>query len=137
MLQALPDQQLAHYVLCGLQDEFRIGFTRQCILTAASTNLSLAYQQSQVVGEYLPQELAAGRMQGPLPASKLDCHPLHMNIVGVVPKGHISEQWRMITDLSFPEGSSVNGWVDSALCSLKYTSINRVAEVIANLGAAR
>uniref|UniRef100_A0A1X7TTG3 Reverse transcriptase domain-containing protein n=1 Tax=Amphimedon queenslandica TaxID=400682 RepID=A0A1X7TTG3_AMPQE len=40
----------------------------------------------------------------------------------------------MITDLSFPEGLSVNGWVDFALCSLKYTSVNRVAEVKADLG---
>uniref|UniRef100_A0A1X7UWK3 Reverse transcriptase domain-containing protein n=1 Tax=Amphimedon queenslandica TaxID=400682 RepID=A0A1X7UWK3_AMPQE len=40
----------------------------------------------------------------------------------------------MITDLSFPEGSSVNYGVDPALCSLEYTSVNRVAEVIADLG---
>lgn len=52
-LWALPDQQLAHYVLDGLREGFRIGFRRQCTLTAASRNLPLAYQQSQVVGEYL------------------------------------------------------------------------------------
>ena len=73
-------------------------------------------------------------MLGPLPASILDNNSVHVNRVGVVPQGHIPGQWRMITDLSFPEGSSVNDVVDSALCSLEYTSVDRVAEVIADLG---
>uniref|UniRef100_A0A1X7V5R5 Reverse transcriptase domain-containing protein n=1 Tax=Amphimedon queenslandica TaxID=400682 RepID=A0A1X7V5R5_AMPQE len=80
---------------------------------------------------YLQQELAAGRMLGPLPASIPDCHPVHVNRVGVVPKGHIPGQWRMIMN---PVGLSVNDGVDSALCLLEYMSVNRVAEVIADLG---
>ena len=120
-LWALPDQQLARYVLDGLREGFRIGFKRQCTLTAASTNLPLAYQQSQAVG----------RMRGFRPHCS---QPVHVNRVGVVPKGHTPRQWRMITDLSFPEGSSVNDGVDSALCSLEYISVDRVAQVIADLG---
>lgn len=67
-------------------------------------------------------------MRGPLPASLLDSQPVHVIRVGVVPKGHTPGQWRMITDLSFPEGSSVNDGVDSAFCSLEYTSVDRVAQ---------
>ena len=133
-LRMLPDQQLACYVLRGLQEGFRVGFRRQCALTSASRNLPLAYQQSQIVGEYLQQELAAGRMLGPLPAILPDGQRVHINRVGVVPKGHTPGKWRMITDLSFPEGLSINDGVESALCSLEYTSVDRVAEVVAKLG---
>ena len=41
-------------------------------------------------------------------------------------------KWRLITDLSYPPGLSVNDGIDSNLCSLKYISVDRVAEVIAS-----
>ena len=36
-------------------------------------------------------------------------------------------------DLSFPEGLSVNDGIDSNLCSLKYTSVDEVADIVARL----
>ena len=40
----------------------------------------------------------------------------------------------MITDLSFPEGASVNDGKDPQLCSLQYTSVERVACAAQSLG---
>ena len=40
----------------------------------------------------------------------------------------------MITDLSYPSQYSVNDGIDSALCSLRYVSVDTVANIVASLG---
>lgn len=40
---------------------------------------------------------------------------LHINRFGVIPKGHNTGKWRMITDLSFPSGRSVNDGIGASL----------------------
>ena len=54
--------------------------------------------------------------------------------IGVVPKGHTVGRWRLITDLSFPKGHSVNDGVSSNLCSMSYTSVDRLVQVVASFG---
>ena len=87
----------------------------------------------EVVTDYLKKELSLGRMLGPFP-SDFSTPELHINCFGVIPKGHDTGRWRLITDLSFPPERSVNDGVDAVLCSLVYTSVDRVAEVAAFLG---
>ena len=53
---------------------------------------------------------------------------LHINRFGVIPKGHDTGKWRLITDLSYPPGESINDGIAPELCSLTYTSIDKVAE---------
>ena len=56
-------------------------------------------------------------MLGPfLPSDGLP--PLHINRFGVIPKGHNTGKWRLITDFSFPPRASVNEGIDPELCSL-------------------
>ena len=52
----------------------------------------------------------------------------------MIPKGHNTGKWHLITDLSYPPGESVNDGIDPDLCSLTYTTVERVAEVAARLG---
>ena len=56
---------------------------------------------------------------------------LHINLMGVV---HTPGRWRFITDLSQPEGVSVNDGIQSKLCSLRYTSVESVAAAAQRLG---
>ena len=85
-----------------------------------------------MISDYLRKELDAGNIFGPFnPHTITD---LHTNRFGVIPKKHQPGQWRLITDLSFPEGASVNDAIDSSLCSLVYTSVEHVAEVALKLG---
>ena len=51
---------------------------------------------------------------------------LHFNRFGVIPKGHNTGKWRLITYLSFPHGRSVNDGIDLDLCSLSYTTVDTV-----------
>ena len=50
---------------------------------------------------------------------------LHINRFGVIPKGHITGKWRLITDLSFPPSFSVNDGIDPELSYLVYSSVER------------
>lgn len=60
---------------------------------------------------------------------------LHINRMGVVPKGHTPGNWRPIMDTSFPEGRSVNDGIDPAHCTLQYTSVERITTAAQSLGA--
>ena len=63
-----------------------------------------------------------------------DLPSLQVNRFGVIPKGHNSGKWRLITDLSYPPGQSINEGIDPALCSMAYTIVDEVTAIVAQLG---
>ena len=132
-LQSHPDQAFVRYILCGLCHGFRIGFNRAHPLRSATANMDSAQQHPDVIGEYLAKEQSLGRLLGPF-AQSVSMPELQINRFGVIPKGHNPGKWRLITDLSFPPGRSVNDGIDSDLCSLTYTTIDEVAELVVRLG---
>ena len=56
---------------------------------------------------------------------------MHVNRFGVNPE---SPKFRLITDLSFPHGASVNDGISSDLVSLSYITVDGVAEIVQELG---
>ena len=52
---------------------------------------------------------------------------------GVIPKGHNTGKWRLIIDLSAHKGRKVNDGIEPALCTLSYTTVYTVAEIIARM----
>ena len=93
-----------------------------------------AMEHPDIVTEYLDRECRLGRMLGPFkPATHLP--QLQINRFGVIPKGHNTGKYRLITDLSFPPGRSVNDGIDPDICSLVYTTVDEVAACAASLGA--
>eukprot|EP00731_Ephydatia_muelleri_P006555 Em0003g803a len=58
---------------------------------------------------------------------------VHVSRFGVIPKGS-SGKWRLILDLSSPEGASVNDGIDSGLCSLEYATVDQAVELMLRLG---
>lgn len=99
-------------------------------MQAAPHNMQSALLHQSVVDEYMQGECALGRMLGPFDPGTIP--GLHINrMVGrVTPKGHTPGKWRLITDLSFPDEGSVNDGIDPAMCSLQYSSVERVALAI-------
>ncbi len=81
------------------------------------------------VAQYISEEGAAGRIVGPLGLAGIHCSP-----IGLVPKGGGTGKWRMIVDLSYPAGRSVNDGIVSDLCSLWYTSVDVALQFINSLG---
>ena len=118
-LQALaghPDQAFARYITNGIVEGFQIGFQRTADLRSAAANMPSARQHPDVVTKYIQEELSRGRILGPFQVSELP--PVHINRFGVIPKGHGTGKWHLITDLSSPPGQSVNDGIDPALCTL-------------------
>ena len=127
-----PDVVYARYICQGLRAGFRIGYCNKGTLRSATSNMESTRLHPEVVTEYLTKELGKGRMLGPFPPS-WDPY-LHVNRVGLVPKGHNTGKFRLITDLSFPVGYSINDGIQSELCSLSYTSVDDVASIVYRLG---
>ena len=133
LLHAHPDSAFSTYLINGLINGFRVGFNRHQPLGTVTKNMPSALQQQTIVAAYIDNEVTLGRLIGPLPTNVAQF--VHRNRIGVVPKGHTPGKWRLITDLSFPPGYSVNDGIDPVLCSLSYVSIDTVAAIVVSLGA--
>ena len=84
-----------------------------------------------MVSQYLREEVELGRVLGPFSIAEAMVASWHISKFGVIPKSHQPNKWRLIVDLSQPDGASVNGGIDTNLCSLSYTKVD---EVICRLG---
>ena len=67
------------------------------------------------------KECSEGRVLGPLDPSQYPA--IQVSRFGVIPKGS-SGKWRLIVDLSAPEGHSVNDGIRREWCSLTYVSVD-------------
>ena len=93
-----------------------------------------ARAHGHVVVEYLAKELKRGLIADPFSAPPV--HELHFNRFGLVPKSE-QGQWRMIIDLSFPSGFSVNDVNDGIPDSeahVKFSSVDDAIDMIIRCG---
>ncbi len=128
-----PDGDYRTYLVKGLREGFRIGFGYgSCQCTGASSNMHSAEERPSIIAEFLASELRSGRVLGPIDPSSAVA--IQVNRFGLVPKGHQPDKWRLIVDLSFPSGGSVNDGIDPALCSLHYTSVDEACRRVLALG---
>ena len=86
---------------------------------------------AEIIEEYLTKEIKEGRILGPFLSHTI---PHIHNRFGVIPKRHQPGKWRPVTDLSFPEGNSVNDAISAAVCTLQYISVDQVALQAMQLG---
>ena len=127
-----PDQEFSRFILRGLSDGFHIGyFSQSHSLRSSLTNHPSSLANPQVISTYLTEEVAAGRMVGPLSP---DADDIHCSPIGLVPKGRDTGLWRMIVDLSHPDGRSVNDGIAPPQCSLQYSAVEDALQFITTLG---
>ena len=131
-LKKHPDRDYAGYILQGLQHGFSIGLDSSMSFNSAKRNMPSANENPKVIDEYIQEETDKGNILGPF--SLLSPSGYHVNRIGVIPKRHQPGKWRLITDLSFPEGASVNDAIDPTKCSLTYISVDDVANRAILLG---
>ena len=127
-----PDRAFVNWVVAGIRDGFRIGYDYSRGRPKSSRrNLISALEKPQVIREYLARECAGGRIMGPFATSELP--QLHVSRFGVIPKS-TPGKWRLILDLSSPEGQSVNDGISEAHCSLSYVSVEDAVKAIIERG---
>ena len=127
-----PDQPQVAFVLDGVRNGFRLGFHHSRKLKSASTNKPSAKQHPDVIDSYLVNEAALGRVAGPFPSPPLP--NLHISSFGVIPKKGQSGKWRLIVDLSTPEGWSVNDSIDPDEFALQYITVDQIISMISKYG---
>ena len=69
----------------------------------------------------------------PIPAVVALSLGVHCSPIGLIPKSQPG-QWRMIVDLSYPRGASVNDSISSSFCSVVYTSVDDAVQFLRRLG---
>ena len=127
-----PDQRFVQYMLKGLEEGFRIGFQyQQAQLIGCKSNLVI--NNPSVVTEYLDTEVRLNRVVK-LSREEADQAGIHCSPIGIIPKKNKPGKWRLIVDLSSPEGASVNDGIDKDMSRLSYTSIDAIAEKVLSLG---
>ena len=127
-----PDSHFADYIMQGIREGFRIGYDythHRC--KAAKANMRSAGEHPEVVRDYIAKECSLGRLLGPFDPQALP--GVHTSRFGIIPKGN-SGNWRLILDLSAPEGFSVNDGIEPGLCSLSYVSVDDAAKEILRMG---
>ena len=129
-LRSHPDQRFVRYVLQGLSEGFRIGAVGSVEFQSSARNHSSSRENPGVVLSYIQSECSAGCLLGPLTPSPV----VHVSPIGLVPKSDRPDAWRMIVDLSHPQGHSVNDAIPSTLCSPQYPSIDDAVAVVLSLG---
>lgn len=130
--------RLRNYPLLDVKQELLEGF--KCGFSLCYTgprnprespNLKSARENPNVVIMKINKELEMGRIVGPFvdrPISTLRISPL-----GLVEKKEPGK-FRMIHHLSYPQGDSVNDFIDPKLCSVEYTKFDRAVDIIQELG---
>ena len=96
MLEKYPDQAYQVYLVKGIRECFRIEFnygSATCV--SATTNMHLASEKPDVIDGFMTTELTACQILGPIDAAVAE-------LIGLVPKGHNTGQWRLIVNLSHP-----------------------------------
>ena len=133
-LRCHPDREYVEFVVDGIHHGFWISYNHSahsCI--SAPRNMVSAGQHPQPIQQYLEKEWEAGRIIGPLVADSLKVG-IYISHFGVIPKPHQPDKRRLITDLSYPEGSSVNDGIDPCLCSVSYASVDDAVRAVIRLG---
>lgn len=127
-----PDQRFTDFLLCGIKQGFRVGFNPVQQLKPAQENMRSALINSAPVTEYLQTELAANRVQGPFQPAQAS--GAQISRFGVIPKKHQPGKWRLILDLSYPPGYSVNDGIAKELSSLRYATVDDAARIVSQMG---
>ncbi len=118
-----PDRAYVKFLVQSLREGFRIGFRHGLVSChSAASNMQSADVRPDVIKDFLVAELAAGQVLGPVDPDSASC--VQVNRFGLVPKGHHPGKWRLIVDLSFPKGHSINDGIEPELCSLHYASVD-------------
>ena len=128
-LQDYPDKRLCHYLRFG----FPLGLEGSAGAKLCNTHIknhSSAIQYPEAVNTFIKDELAEGAMLGPFssPPRGLHCSPM-------LTREKDGGKRRVVLDLSFPRGTSVNdfahsGCYDNVAYKLKFPSTDDICNAV-------
>ena len=96
--------------------------------------MASAMERPVVVEKYLDEELARKRIARVGSPQMAKGMAVHCSPFGVIPKKNRIDKFRLIMDLSAPEGQSVNDGIKKELASLVYISVDEVVTEVLRKG---
>ena len=128
LLEKYPLQKEANELYHGFKEGFRLNYTgpRQHF---ECENLKSVFVLKDETMEKINKEVKLGRILGPF--SKLPISTLRVSPIGQLPE---ADGWRLITNLFFPFGSSVNSYINEEYCKVQYSSLDQILDKIFDLG---
>ena len=129
-LDSYPDSRLGAFLVQGLSEGFRVGVAGRLLATPILRNHHSCVSFPDAIQSLITTERAGGRMFGPL----LDPSGVHVNPIGLVPKGHPGNDWRMIVDLSHPKGIASTIWCPPTCVPSRIRQWDDAVEYIVSLG---
>ena len=122
-------------ILRGITEWFRIGYDASTAqLKQQATNMLSALAHREVVSRYITEELQATRLVCVGSEEVARSMGIHCCQLGVIPMKNRPNKWRLITNLSAPEGYSMNDGIDKELSSVSYISVDNVVARMLKLG---
>ena len=129
-LRSHPDQRLAAFLRRGFRFGFRIGFDRsQPLREGIAKNHQSVALNPGTVSAYIAEEAARHKLTSPPEKVSVHTSPL-----GIIPKASQPGKYRLIHDLSFPRGFSVNDGINPERCSLRYARVDDAVALARRFG---
>ena len=125
------DPILTAKVVSGLKFGFDLGFRGTVLNDKNVKNLTSAFDHPAIVLEAINKELQAGRFAGPFSVPPFKS--FQVSPIGLVPK-KTKNKFRMITNLSSPESSSINSGISDTFAKVEYSSIFDAVQLIIAAG---
>ena len=115
----------------GFTEGFRINFQGDLTHRATPCNHPSLLENLSVAKEMLHKELALGRIAGPF--TSIPFYNLVVSPLGLIPKTQPGK-FRIIHDLSFPKGDSVNSGIPQEFCSVTYEDYDYFVSLLTSVG---
>ena len=126
-----PPPQFVQHILQGIREGFRIGLDSPPPCTSLARNAPSSQENCAVVDAYLKEQIAKGYIAGPF--SPRDCSAVLTSSMAVIPK-KTPGKWRVIVNLSRPDGRSVNDHLRRESTHVAYSSVDDTAHLMYSLG---
>nr|XP_034994623.1 uncharacterized protein LOC118096659 [Zootoca vivipara] len=130
LLNSYPNPTASSFIWDGFSQGFRIPVNTPP-LTGDPPNQKSVRDRPDIAIRKINKEIAAGRVAGPFTTPPIP--DLHISPLGMVPKKNPGE-FRLIHNLSFPPGKSVNDGIPQDLCTVKYASFDQAVKLVRQFG---
>ena len=131
-LEGYWDQQLCELIQFG----FPLDFNRACILNHEQGNHNSAVDFPADIEAYIEEELKYGALLGPFPRHLISAGHCSLFVTRAKPN---SDRRRVVVDLSWPPGASVNAGIDKmsyldSVFSLTFPTVDDITGQLKRLG---
>ena len=121
----LPRSALCSLLEKGISSGFRLGFNPASNLRSSKRNNPSATSLSTKVDDYIRDEVEMGNL-----GRAADSSSAHISPIGFILKKNKPGKYRLIVNISAPEGASVNDGISSVVSSFHYVTVREVARMI-------